>query len=363
MRLMVQGEARNQNSLFRLLTAYPGPDGRTLLDLFTSGTPSIMDIMLKGEESSEETSLARIMLGTTFTIENGQVVMGSMLGDISSKPSIYSRSSLPDNSDSEEKQKERIRKQLRKGMTIAKASMLGEEDGGPGISFMRVLLLGEEQGVSVLRLLLTGEKNGDVSPLRIIFTGLYTAFVAARAVESSSKELQRDGLYEIAKNPTKWKDAISKITQTVIQSVNETHQNTNSWKESFEKLIELGRKQVFQSTEAWQENVAFLWTAFARVRSMGPEFAKVWKKQWIVVGKEIRLTGERVRKESVWKNLAPHFADLCDSIADQQWQKVFLIVTQLIREIESAAGTKPNQSLSAALDIIEQFSSWAPNWF
>lgn len=58
--------------------------------------------------------------------------------------------------------------------------MFGEEE--IGFSFMRVLLLGEdvEGRQSALRLMLMGEEDNEVSPLRILFTGLYAGFVAAQ---------------------------------------------------------------------------------------------------------------------------------------------------------------------------------------
>jgi hypothetical protein len=369
MRLMCQGEARSQNSLLRLLTGFRGSSNKSLMDLLTSGKPSLMDILLKGEESALETSLARQMLGTTFTIENGRVKMGNMLGSTSKSLAhpnqIVSTISMAAAGTADINGQDQLRKRLQRGMTIAKACMLGEEDGGPGLSMMRVLLLGEEQGTSVLRLLLTGEESGDVSPLRIMVTGMHAAFVAAQVAVDSTKEIEQEGLLELAKNPSKWGEALQRITKAVVESVNESHQENGSWKESFEKLIELGKKQL-QNTDAWQENIAFLWTAFARVRSMGPEFAKQWKKQWLIIAKEIRLTGNRVREGSNWKILAPSFAQLVETIAEQQWQKVFLNVAMVLQAIERAANPDKQHEdsrLQTLLTIVEEISSYAPKWF
>lgn len=365
MRLMVQGEARNQNSLLRLLVSYPGPKNRTLLDLLTTGYPSIVDIMLMGEDTSSELSLFRIFMGTTFTIENGEIVMGSILGDtgtsVLSIPTSKLSTSLGE-ADSDDTEKERFRKKLRKGLTLAKAYMLGEEDGGPGISIMRILLMGEEQGSSVLRLLLTGEAEGEVSPLRIIYTGLHTAFIA---VEQSRKEVMAGGgVKGIMKDPSKWTDALKKITNAMKESVNQTHQNTGTWKESFDKLMDMAKQQAFENTGGWQGNVAFMWTAVSRIRSMGPEFAKNWERQFKLVAREIEQSGERVNSENKWKQLAPYVAKLAESVAVQQWQTALLDAAQVLKAVEVVAGRGQEDSkLKSVLEKFEYLAEWAPRWF
>ena len=366
MRLMVQGEAREQNSLLRLLVGFRGSTNKSLLDLLTCGQPSLMDLLLKGEETAQETSLGRLMLGTTFTIQNGRLVMGSALGSSSSNApppaALVSRLTMPDDDENKSSETDHLRKRLERGLTMSKAFMLGEEDGGPGISFMRVLLMGEEQGLSVLRLLLTGEESNEVSPLRIIFTGLHTVFVVAQVAADSSKQMQTESLLDIATQPKKWGDALQMITRAVVDSVNESHQVGGSWRDSFDKLIELGRTRL-RSRDAWQQNIAFLYTAFARVRSMGPEFAKTWKKQWTIVSKEIRLTGQRVRPESAWKQLAPVIAVLTESIAEQHWQKVFVDVAHIIQAVEVAAGRQTDKNFAKVVSVIDEIFNWAPRWF
>jgi hypothetical protein len=53
------------------------PHGKpSVMALFTGGqTPSVMDILLMGEETAGEDSIARRTLGTTFTIEDGRIRM------------------------------------------------------------------------------------------------------------------------------------------------------------------------------------------------------------------------------------------------------------------------------------------------
>lgn len=386
LRLMTQGEARDQASLLRLLVTERRVDDKThhaLLDILTMGKPSLVDILLKGEESSSETSLARMMMGVTFTIQNGSVKMGNLLGDSTTsdhaavpdlvtqtKPSFgaVSNANLATKYDSEFAAKEAVKQKLRRGVTIAKACMLGEEDGGPGISIMRAVLIGEESGMSILRLLVMGEEQGEVSPLRIILTGMEAAFVSASILQQAAGGTSSDNKSSTAANllsPTNLMDTSTKIIKAISESVQDSHHAGSTWRETFDKLVDLGKTAVLDSSGAWQKNLAFVWTAFARVRAMGPDFAKVWKRQFYLVAGEIRTTGNRVHENSAWKKLAPGFAELCEALGDQEFQRVLANVARNVRQVEAVASgdqksnNKAVAAVSKALDLIEE---WAPRW-
>lgn len=287
--------------------------------------------------------------------------MGKLLGDVGSILSTPSSLSLEET--------ESIERKLKRGMTIAKTCMLGEEDGGPGISVMRMLLLGEEkEGQSVLRLLLTGEQSGEVSPLRIVFTGFHAAFVGANAaideLRGSGTDAIEQNLLELAMHPKQWISVLQNVAGSMASSVAETQAENMSWKESFDKLVALGKFQAKQQSVNWQKNLAFLYTAFARVKSMGPDFARVWKKRWLNIASEVRLTGERVKEGSRWKLLAPEIATLVEAVADQNWPMVFVNTAQLIKLVERLIGGKARESLGRNSGKLIQFvESFAPKWF
>ncbi|KAH9259019.1 hypothetical protein BASA81_002639 [Batrachochytrium salamandrivorans] len=343
LRLMVQGESRGQCSLLRLLGLETEKGAPALISLLTMNAPcSLLDVMMEGEDSAMEQSLARLMLGTTFTIQNGRIRMGKLLGQ---------------QGDGEEEGLEKPK--LDRGLTVAKLCMLGEEDGGPGISIMRMVLLGEEKdGQSILRLLLTGEAMGEVSPLRILFTGMHAALVGANAVWG---EMDTD-LVDLALHPAQWLSVLQAVKHTVAETIVNDQAANMSWKESFDGLIALGKQRAYQHTANWRTNLAFLHTAFARIKSMGPEFAKVWTVRWLAVANEVRLTGERMgNPQSTWKQLAPEVAALVEAVAEQRWQVVIVSTAKLVQHVEKLLGGQQRTSLGRLASAIE--GAWAPKWF
>jgi len=307
-RLMVQGEARNQASLLRLFVSRTIPTQPTILSLLTSGRPSLLDVVMRGEESALENSLARIVLGTTIIIENGSIKLGGALG---SDPG---------------------------GLTLARACMAGEEDGGPGISILRMLLIGEDiTGLCVLRLLMWGEERGEVSPLRLIFTGFQGAFVAAKIAQQ-----------ETEKTTTSWLDAAKKIIAAVKTSVEDSHVEGSTWADSFEKLRLTVLDAALNRSSVW---ITFLRTAARQIRNNGPEFARMWSNVWKAVGDEIRVSGHRVLPTSNWKVLAPECAKLTEFVAVQDWQSALVQLAIVLSALESR-----NRNW------MGRFSKWVPTF-
>ena len=169
MRLLIQGEESNQKSLFRLLLIKNKKhslfDLLTMHDNSTEGVQeSLLSILLKGENSARESSIAREAVGSKFSFKNGVM--------------IVSRENFGIDGGKEKKTIEED------GITAATLFMLGEIE--IGISFFRFLLLGEAEGRnSILRLLMFGESEGEISPLRILFNGLYATLSAAQKAKTS----------------------------------------------------------------------------------------------------------------------------------------------------------------------------------
>jgi hypothetical protein len=325
-RLMVQGEARLQASLLRLMMTRKNPEQPTLLSLLTMGLPSVLDIVMKGEESAQENSLARIVLGTTIMVQNGSIKLGGALGSDPGGLTLAKACMLG------EEVRGRRRRRLARGRDTPADAQWAGQDGGPGISILRMLLLGEDvNGISVLRLLLTGEDKGLVSPLRVIFTGFQGAFVASRAGSSSKS----------------WREASSKIIAAVQTSLNDSHMQGSTWRDSFDKLLAALKDVAMTQSDAY---VAFLWTASQQIKDMGPEFSRVWAVVWQNVGDEVRRTGERMRDGAEWKTLAPYCVELAKLIGGMEWQKAIVQLAVVLSMVESR-----NRS-----SWLGPFSKWVP---
>jgi hypothetical protein len=358
--LLLQGEARSQASLVRMLlrkrvSPFGGKVSVSLLDLLTMGNPSPLDVTIIGEETAEEISLMRIILGTSFAIRDGTIVVRNRNFD-----TLEVEETLADDDEVDETGKlvmpdatERAKQRLVNGLTIGTACVLGEEEGGPGISILRVLLMGEDTDTnfSIMRLLLTGEERGEISPLRMMFTGAQAAFVAALIMGRTQSEDSALG----AGGSTKLQQAmntLNKLTEAIKESVEKSNSEGSSWKETFQKLLSVSKEVVL---DGWKQNLAFLWTAFARIQSLGPEFAVIWKRQCFLIAGELQRTGERMSNpKSIWKQVAPHMAQFVELIGEMRWSQVIVKAGDLLAMIEAIASGGKVSVMAKVMSVVEK---------
>ena len=355
LKLCVQGEERDQASLLRLLLTRRRPllagsgsllEGRaqwSVLDLLLGGTPSVLDVMHRGEETSHEMSLMRLCLGVTLVVRDGRVVIESRDVD-----AMAMEEALGGTGDASEPHPHRAADVLRRGLTIAGACCLGEERGGPGISALRVLLMGEDTNShSILRLLLTGEERGEMSPLRVILTGAQAALVASQVVLSDAGDASDAATW--AERSRAATETVMRVARAIQDAVERSHNEGSTWQETFAKLAALAKDATAQAVDGL--NVAFLYTAFARLRELGPEFAQVWRTQCGVIAAELRRAAERTADpESAWRVLAPQFADVVVLIGEQRVTETVVKGAAILGAIEAVASRGQSTLVGRAAD-------------
>lgn len=355
------------------------------MDLLLSGHPSILDVAHKGEETADEASLFRLVVGTTFIFRDGRIqVLKREVDSMEADDSLFDSDDEEDGkgghsngnghgshsgggglvsqtvaslasrvdglllgqSDSDDSRAQLVAEKLSNGLTIASACCIGEEKGGPGVSVLRLLMMGEDSDShSALRLMLTGEERGEPSPLRVFLTGAQAAYAASRAV-------MRQAGHAVDAGAT-WSDrtravgdAVRRAAQAVQDVVDSSNANGASWKDTFKKLVDLSKELTAEATE--KLNLAFLYTAFARLRELGPEFAAAWKKQCYVIAHELRKAAERSRPGSAWRVVAPHAADLIALVGEQKFIEVVGKGAELVQVVEGLA-SKGRSTLTGAI--------------
>jgi len=272
LRLMLSADARpdSQMSLMRLLMYKKKKHQKSLLELMTAGSPSIIDLFFQGELTGED-SLARLVLGTSVEFRDNVLHLGAAL--------------KPGNAN---------------GVSLMHLMLLGEEDNGPGISFMRLFLFGEhEDGVSVLRLLLYNENSiaaNEPSILRVMITVVKAMLIAAKTRPSQFGNGE-------------WLDNVRKVGAMILSS-----QKTGkpvTMKEQLDRFIGAINKQG--------NDLQSLMSVLQNINKSGKEFREQWRRQFLRVARELELAGERASDDSVWARMAPKWKKIAEAIARQQW--------------------------------------------
>ena len=235
---LLSGREPEQMSILRLLLKKNLNHAPPLFSLLMANTPSLLDIVLQGENEEAEMCLIRLVLGSTVALKKGRIVWGGVF-DADSKDSY----------------------------SLAHAALAGEEYGGPGISLLRLMLIGEEsENTSLLRLLLMGEESSSASPLRVLFTGAQTAFVA----------------HHLDKDLKNWRENIFQLMSTITNA----HSQGGSWAGSF-------RDMFTTITTKSQEGFKYVWEVLQAISSRG---------RWLCtdsVSDKVRyvyIVGEKVRE-------------------------------------------------------------------
>ncbi len=254
---------------------------RSLMDLLTAGKPSIADLFFKGELEGED-SLARLMLGTCVDFNEGYLKLGATLKSGNEN-----------------------------GVSLMQWMMLGEEEGGPGISFIRMLLFGEEEnGFSILRLMLMNESSNEPSLLRICITALKAVLVAAKTRPSQL----RNG---------EWRATVDKLADAVIGS----QKDGSSFMATFQKLSD--------TLNPNGEQLQIILGVLKTIPKRGKQFQALWKKQWLRVAREVEAASLRAKKKSAWAKMGPIWSRIAHHIAHQSWTRVAAEVALLSSNLKT----------------------------
>eukprot|EP00514_Thraustochytrium_sp_LLF1b_P011816 CAMPEP_0184560286 /NCGR_PEP_ID=MMETSP0199_2-20130426/46857_1 /TAXON_ID=1112570 /ORGANISM="Thraustochytrium sp., Strain LLF1b" /LENGTH=841 /DNA_ID=CAMNT_0026957587 /DNA_START=276 /DNA_END=2801 /DNA_ORIENTATION=- len=242
---------------------------RSILDLLTAGSPSIADLFFKGELENED-SLARLMFGTCVDFSQGYLRLSETL-----------------QADSEN------------GISLMQWLLVGEEDGGPGLSFLRLLMFGEEEeGLSLMRLLLMQEKVNEPSLLRILMAALKAILIAAKTRPSQL----RNG---------EWRTLLDKLGKTFSTSRQE---GSSTVQEHLSRLAE--------SLNPNGEQMKLLLSVLKTIPNRGKEFQHQWKVQWLRVANEIQAGSRRAKSGSPWRKLGPAWFTIAEDLAHQRWSQL-----------------------------------------
>mmetsp|Transcript_11546 Transcript_11546/g.13980 ORF Transcript_11546/g.13980 Transcript_11546/m.13980 type:complete len:266 (+) Transcript_11546:3-800(+) len=239
------------------------------MQLMLYGKPSIFDLILDGELEGED-SIARLVLATSATFENGRLKLGGTL-DANNK-----------------------------GVSLMRLMLAGEEEGGPGISFMRLLLMGEaENGFSILRLLLINETTSEPSIFRVMLTAFKGMLTASRIQNKT--------------DISRWKSNLKSIANTVISA--QKKKKPLSFKDTV--------NQVMDTFSSGVGNFNDLFKILRTIPQKGKEFEALWKKTLYRVAEEIRNSGKRMKStRSPWPKIAPKIASIAQDIGNQKWTRV-----------------------------------------
>ncbi len=242
-----------------------GKARRSLIDYMTAGKPSIADLFFQGELEGED-SLARLMLGTCVDFKDGYLRLGATL-----------------------------KAGNENGVSLFQWMLLGEEAGGPGISFLRMFLYGEEEhGESILRLLLLNEGTNEPSLLRILITALKALLVASK----TRPHQLRNG---------EWKATADKMLKAV----------TSSQKEGGSVFAQIER--IVEGLNPNGEQLAMLISVLREVPKRGSEFQALWRRQWLRVADEVDRASKRAKKGSAWRTMGPMWRRMAEHLAEQRW--------------------------------------------
>jgi hypothetical protein len=242
-----------------------GKTRRSLIDYMTAGKPSIADLFFQGELEGED-SLARLMLGTCVDFKDGYLRLGATL-----------------------------KAGNENGVSLFQWMLLGEEAGGPGISFLRMFLYGEEDhGESILRLLLLNEGTNEPSLLRILITALKALLVASK----TRPHQLRNG---------EWKATADKMLKAV----------TSSQKEGGSVFAQIER--LVEGLNPNGEQLAMLISVLREVPKRGSEFQSLWRRQWLRVADEVDRASKRAKRGSAWRTMGPMWRRMAEHLAEQRW--------------------------------------------
>ncbi len=252
----------------RALSSAPlslGKARRSLIDYMTAGKPSIADLFFQGELSGED-SLARLMLGTCVDFKDGYLRLGATL-----------------------------KAGNENGVSLFQWMLLGEEAGGPGISFLRMFLYGEEDhGESILRLLLLNEGTNEPSLLRVLITALKALLAASK----TRPHQLRNG---------EWKVTAEKMLKAV----------TSSQKEGGSVFAQIER--IVEGLNPNGEQLVMLISVLREVPKRGSEFQGLWRRQWLRVADEVGRASKRANKGSAWRTMGPMWHRMAEHLAEQRW--------------------------------------------
>lgn len=303
MRFLLKGEAENENSLLRLLlqaeegnaqksilrlmaeTKYLSDtvvrDKKSILQIILDGDPSLEDVLLEGELNSDE-SLVRLFLGFNIDVVDDKL---SFYVDYTNKRS---------SSDS---------------LGLLSFFLLGEENGGPGISILRLLLLGEEKkGFSIMRLLLVNEEEGLPSLARI-------ALVATKIFLLGLKQ---------RKTYSKWGENLTKMTELFTKS------QQKSLDETIKTLFGSFLSSVQQNCSSYPEVFAII----KSIPSRGKQFGENWKSAFEEVAELLDSVQERVQEtDSIWKKIAPFLSKLSRDVGHMRWIAVVRSLPMLLSNL------------------------------
>lgn len=242
---------------------------RSLMQLMLFGSPSIFDLILDGELEGED-SIARLVLATSASFENGRLKLGGTLGANN------------------------------KGVSLMRLMLAGEEEGGPGISFMRLLLLGEaENGFSILRLLLINETTAEPSIFRVMLTAFKGILTASRIKNKT--------------DISRWKSNFKAIANSVISA--QKKKKPLNFKDTVNQVID-----TFSSGVG---NFGELFKILRTIPQKGKEFERMWKRTLYKVAEELRNSAKRMQSSrSLWVKIAPKIASIAEDVGDQKWTKV-----------------------------------------
>jgi len=92
--------------------------------------------------------------------------------------------------------------------------------------------------------------------------------------------------------------------------------------ETMHELAAVGRNASYDAVSGLQ--LGWLWSAFARIRELGPPFAEVWRERSQAVAAEIRRSASRAGASPSWTAVAPDAARLVELGGDQKWSDVVI---------------------------------------
>lgn len=146
------------------------------------------------------------------------------------------------------------------------------------------------------------------------------------------------------------------MTSAVRSSIEESHNEGSTWRESFERLAELAKTAV---GETWGDQIGFLYTAFARVRSFGPQFAKRWKDQWMFVNSEIKASAGRVDESNFWRTKHVLFLKLTEDVAHQRFTSVVLQIPVILRALDADYANSAYIRRKISSMFLPRWMDWA----
>lgn len=313
LKLVLNGENRKgQTSLLRLLMIgshrKDKPNRKSILELFTMGQPtSLLDLLIKGEGTDLENSIMRSSLGTNISIKNGRIQFSGILDS-------------------------------KNGISLAQLLLGGEELGGPGISFMRMLLFGEQNGeTSLIRLLMIGEfstkkkksnnnDNHGTSPIRLMLTGAYAAIATANKQKNNKTE-----------NDTAMKNLYSNLKNAITSIGDASDVENQSWAVTIKKVTTDIKDVVLESANQAIDQFGFVYAGLLSISKRANNdqiFKETWKKQWLLIANEVHLAYERSGDKTAFKAIGPRIEKICIEMSKLNWIKALGNVAALLTSLE-----------------------------